>query len=309
MDSGGTDSGTDTGIDTGIKDSGAEGLQLQSIDLGRSLPEFEGVGAAVTGRPPLGSPFGPRVMELEDGRSDFHLGLDIPLEIGTPVRSIAKGTVFKVNPEDPEKGSGNHVYVEHLLETPFTWQGVEVTRYYSFYQHLDSYSVTEGETLERGALLGHSGDTGTKAAHLHLEVRLETHCSLHYRTENPGSSCGIDGFDPHVNPLALNGDTAPGGLSVSALSLEPLVLELTLALDDLDLNRIGSDLGVVDFNSREGLDARTLSALDDLDYGWMRIEPLELDDDSAVYLLHFAQSPEWVEITDIYGVGVRVTPP
>jgi murein DD-endopeptidase MepM/ murein hydrolase activator NlpD len=300
----------DTGVsDTGGKDTGAEGLQLQAIDRGRSLPEFEGVGAAVTGRPAIGSPFGPRVMELEGGRSDFHLGLDIPLEIGTPVRSLAKGTVFKVNPENLETGSGNHVYVEHLLETPFTWQGVEITRYYSFYQHLDSYIVSEGDALERGALLGHSGDTGTKAPHLHLEVRLQTHCSLHYRTENPDSTCGIDGFDPHINPLALSDSTKPGGLSVSAVSLDPLVLKLSLGVDDLDLNRIESDLGTVDFNSREGLDARTLSALDDLDYGWMRIEPLELDESAAVYLLHFAQIPQWVEITDLHGQGMRATPP
>lgn len=314
------DSGTDTGsrdtgpvdtgpIDTGPVDTGPVGLQLESIDLGRALPIFEGTGAAVTGLPPLGSPFGPRVMELEGDRSDFHLGIDIPLEIGTPVRSIAQGTVFKVNPEDTETGSGNHVYVEHVLEEPFTWQGVEVSRYYSFYQHLDSYIVSEGDAVEKGALLGHSGDTGTKAAHLHLEVRLQTHCSLQYRTENPDSTCGIEGFDPHVNPLALSETTAPGGVGVRALSLDPLVLELTLGLDDLDLNRIESDLGVVDFNSREGLDATTLSALDDLDYGWMRIEPLELEDDAAVYLLHFTQQPEWVEVSDLYGVGVRATLP
>jgi murein DD-endopeptidase MepM/ murein hydrolase activator NlpD len=297
----------DTAVDTGGGDTRGGGLHIQAVDRGRALPEFDGVGAAVGGRPPVGSPFGPRVMALEDGRSDFHLGVDIPLETGTPVVSVAKGTVFKVSPEDLEMGSGNQVYVEHLLDEPFTWEGVEVTRYYTFYQHLESYIVSDGAVVEKGTVLGRSGTSGANSPHLHLEVRLQTHCSLHYRTENPDSTCGIEGFDPHVNPLALSDGSAPGGIKVRARSLEPFVLEVTLGVDDLDLNRIESDLGVVDFNSREGLDASTLNALDDLDYGWMRIEPLELEDDVAIYLLYFAQAPSWVEVTDLHGVGVRAS--
>ena len=89
--------------------------------------------------------------------SSTHTGLDFAAPYGTPVVSIANGTV-----ESTEyAGSyGNRVVV--TLE-----DGTEI-----WYCHLDSFAVSPGQSVVGGEQVGAVGSTGNSTgAHLHLEVR------------------------------------------------------------------------------------------------------------------------------------------
>ena len=89
----------------------------------------------------------------------LHRALDIPLAVGTPILAIDRGVVVRVQPND-EGDAGRWIGVLHP-------SGVT-----SRYLHLDRVAVVPGQRVERGDLLGTSGDTGNSAApHLHLDLR------------------------------------------------------------------------------------------------------------------------------------------
>jgi murein DD-endopeptidase MepM/ murein hydrolase activator NlpD len=102
-----------------------------------------------------------RVGSREDpitGERDFHPGLDISADHGSPVYATADGTVSQA---EPQSGYGNLVIVDHGF-------GLE-----SRYGHLSRYKVRTGERVKRGDVLGYVGSTGrSTGAHLHYEVRL-----------------------------------------------------------------------------------------------------------------------------------------
>ncbi len=91
-----------------------------------------------------------------EGRTDRHLGVDIPAPRGTAVLASAGGTVVVAE----ERGAyGNLVIVEHADG----W----TTRY----AHLDRIGVSAGENLRAGALIGDVGSTGVSTGpHLHFEI-------------------------------------------------------------------------------------------------------------------------------------------
>lgn len=93
-----------------------------------------------------------------NGSRDFHEGLDISADHGTPVYATADGTVAQAAVEG---GYGNLIVVDHGY-------GLE-TRY----GHLSRYKVRSGEKIRRGDVLGLVGSTGrSTGAHLHYEVRV-----------------------------------------------------------------------------------------------------------------------------------------
>lgn len=101
-----------------------------------------------------------RVYRYASGDEDvsWHAGIDFGVPKGTAITASARGRVvlsaFRIV-------SGNSVIVEHL-------PGI-----YTLYYHLDSLAVAEGETVERGQLLGRSGSTGLSTGpHLHWELRI-----------------------------------------------------------------------------------------------------------------------------------------
>lgn len=101
------------------------------------------------------SAFGPR-----GGR--LHEGDDIFPGYGTPIYSIAAGTVVKASVAG---AYGNHVIVEHVID------GQMVT---SLYAHMASgtIAVSEGQQVRVGQQLGAVGETGRAyGAHLHFEIR------------------------------------------------------------------------------------------------------------------------------------------
>ena len=90
-----------------------------------------------------------------------HTGLDFTVKEGTPVYAIGDG-VITLNYDNP-KGWGTNLLIRHE---------VNGTTIYSFYAHLSSACVTSG-WVNKGTLIGYSGNTGTfsQGAHLHFEIR------------------------------------------------------------------------------------------------------------------------------------------
>lgn len=91
------------------------------------------------------------------GASTNHRAIDIGIPVGTPVYSAADGVVVT-------KGSssvrGIYVMVKHA------------DNLYTFYQHLSSVIVSQGQSVSRGQQIAKSGNTGIGSGpHLHFEVR------------------------------------------------------------------------------------------------------------------------------------------
>jgi murein DD-endopeptidase MepM/ murein hydrolase activator NlpD len=87
-----------------------------------------------------------------------HYGLDVGLEIGTPVKSIAPGTVLAAGWSSA--GYGFYCDVEH----PDGW--------WSRYAHFSQLMVSAGQHVERGTTLGLGGSTGNSSGpHLHIEIK------------------------------------------------------------------------------------------------------------------------------------------
>jgi murein DD-endopeptidase MepM/ murein hydrolase activator NlpD len=93
-----------------------------------------------------------------DGSTDFHQGLDIVADRGTPVRATADGTIDSAGYSG---NYGNQVLVNHGF-------GIG-TRF----GHLSKVSVRPGQTVSRGEIIGFVGATGrATSAHLHYEILL-----------------------------------------------------------------------------------------------------------------------------------------
>jgi murein DD-endopeptidase MepM/ murein hydrolase activator NlpD len=92
------------------------------------------------------------------GEADYHPGLDISADKGTPVYATADGTVSQASYSG---AYGNLVVLEHQF-------GIE-TRY----GHLSAFRTQLGQTVKRGDLIGLVGATGRATGpHLHYEVRV-----------------------------------------------------------------------------------------------------------------------------------------
>lgn len=139
---GDTDSGTRSGTRSGTGSATRSGAFLLAP-----------VTAGIT------SPFGMRmhpvlqVYKLHDG-TDFGVGC------GTPVRAAADGEVVTAYLSE---GYGNQLVLNH--------GNVNGDGLATSYSHLTSFSVAPGEQVERGDVIGYSGNTGySTGCHLHFMV-------------------------------------------------------------------------------------------------------------------------------------------
>ena len=106
---------------------------------------------------PISSPFGARPDPFGGG-TEFHPGIDIAAEEGTPIHAAAAGTVVQVGPDG---GYGNVVVVDH---------GNGIT---SKYAHCSQTFAAVGQTVAAGDPIGAVGSTGRSTGpHLHFEVRV-----------------------------------------------------------------------------------------------------------------------------------------
>ncbi len=92
------------------------------------------------------------------GRMAFHSGVDLEVPASTPARVTANGTVLSAGWNG---GYGLAVDVEHP------------SGYVTRYAHLSSVSVSAGQKLAAGDVVGRTGSTGRSTGpHLHYETRL-----------------------------------------------------------------------------------------------------------------------------------------
>ncbi|MDU2065288.1 MAG: M23 family metallopeptidase [Sporomusaceae bacterium] len=96
------------------------------------------------------SPFG--------GGADFHPGIDIANNYGTPVHAVADGVVIYA---DWYSGYGKLVQIDH-------GNGIV-----SFYGHNQALLVKVGQTIKKGDVISEMGSTGLSTGpHVHYEIRV-----------------------------------------------------------------------------------------------------------------------------------------
>ena len=92
----------------------------------------------------------------------IHYGIDLAVNTGTPIYAPANGTietVFNMN-----RTCGNGIIIKH--PSGYTTQ----------YCHLSKVSVSRGESVSAGCLIGYTGNTGLSTGpHLHYAVKKDGH--------------------------------------------------------------------------------------------------------------------------------------
>lgn len=104
--------------------------------------------------------YGQRYLQ-EEGRYDFHKGMDItkPGCYGEPIVASAAGEVIIAG--DTGNGYGYHVVIDH---------GNSIS---TLYGHCSSLAVKVGDIVEQGQVIGYIGSTGyAYGNHCHFEVRI-----------------------------------------------------------------------------------------------------------------------------------------
>lgn len=95
---------------------------------------------------------------IEPVRNGVHTGIDLSMPVGEPLRSVVDGWIAKVWAGNGTLGKG------------VTIKGVDGREY--IYGHMDSVVGKVGEAVNRGSLIGASGNTGNSTGpHLHFAVR------------------------------------------------------------------------------------------------------------------------------------------
>jgi len=103
------------------------------------------------------SPFGGRISPLT-GKMQFHEGIDIAAQIGTPIIAPADGMVIKAG---FEAGFGNMVELSHGY-------GIK-----TIFGHNSQLNVQPGQHVKRGDVIAYVGDSGSSTGpHLHYQVKL-----------------------------------------------------------------------------------------------------------------------------------------
>ncbi len=147
-----------------------------------------------------------------------HGGVDIDAPRGTPVVSIANGIVEKVSRESI--GFGHYVMVRHP-NVPLGDGTSGTTTLYSTYAHLDVISVSEGQVLHKGELIGTVGNTGTvfgaTGYHLYFQVEKDSAPFHPYWpfTSADARSSGMS-FVQAVNSTAFRGNVLTNTLNPMA---------------------------------------------------------------------------------------------
>ncbi|ADT89083.1 peptidoglycan DD-metalloendopeptidase family protein [Vibrio sp. Vb2880] len=145
----------------GVEDSGAElesRLDTAAITSSVRMVMLTQIpsGAPVQ-KARISSGYGKRVHPVT-GEVKFHRGQDFAVNIGTPVYAPADGVVEVTRASN--KGSGNFLRLQHAYG------------FSSSYSHLQKFAVKSGDFIQKGDLIGYSGNSGLSSGpHLHYEIR------------------------------------------------------------------------------------------------------------------------------------------
>ncbi|QAY66797.1 M23 family metallopeptidase [Paenibacillus protaetiae] len=109
------------------------------------------------------SPFGMRIHPIAGGLS-FHRGIDLEASpADSPLYAFTDGTVLHAKEGAAGSGLGGYGITVAIKD---------IDGYLHCYAHLSATSVTVGQTVARGQLIGRQGSTGQSTGpHLHYEVR------------------------------------------------------------------------------------------------------------------------------------------
>lgn len=122
-----------------------------------------------TGR--LTSPFGWRNI---GAGNEFHYGIDIANSTGTPIVAAADGVVSYASALSTY---GNVIMVTHSIDGQI-WTTV--------YAHLSGFSVSVGQSVSKGQVIGSMGTTGRSTGpHLHFEMHTGTWAGARKNAVNP----------------------------------------------------------------------------------------------------------------------------
>lgn len=103
----------------------------------------------------ISSAFGWRTHPLYGG-SNFHTGLDIIAEYGSPIHATASGVVIEAGYDG---GYGYAVKIDHG------------SGYETLYAHCSTIAVSVGQSVNKGQVISYVGSSGTATgAHVHYEV-------------------------------------------------------------------------------------------------------------------------------------------
>ena len=128
------------------------------------------------------------------GVIEFHEGLDISVPEGTEVLAAHDGTVIQAAFDDHY---GNYISIE------------DSGGYVSRYAHLASLSVSEGEDVRHGAVIGRTGHTGAvTGSELHLECLYEGdhYDPLFYFENGEGALYPVNADTGEYVPVEVSGD-------------------------------------------------------------------------------------------------------
>ena len=104
------------------------------------------------------STFGARTDPVTGEKEAGHHGIDLAASSGSSICAYTSGTVIEVGENEIY---GNYAMIDH-------GDGLS-----TFYGHMSSVSVSEGDAIDAGGVIGVIGTTGkSTGVHLHFEVRL-----------------------------------------------------------------------------------------------------------------------------------------
>ena len=95
---------------------------------------------------------------------NVHLGMDLIMEVGTPIYAVLDGTVHHIIQNEPEKDLKNSVILKH--------QPAESIEFYTIYGNIES-SLKVGEFIKKGTLIGQLVFINNWSPHLHFQVALD----------------------------------------------------------------------------------------------------------------------------------------
>ena len=103
----------------------------------------------------ISSAYGARTGPIEGGY-EWHAGIDIAVEMGTPVYASGAGRIVKAGYNG---GYGQYVKIDHQ------------NGYETAYGHMSALAVAAGQDVAKGEIIGFAGSTGySTGPHVHFEV-------------------------------------------------------------------------------------------------------------------------------------------